>query len=268
MRSLGRAVMDGMESLKPLPAPFKVFEAREALLYRGAVTVLAGGPGSMKTITALNFVRTMKVPTLYNSNDSTVYTIISRAFAMLTHQDMHMAKGIIERNPALASKVLSRWGNVRFDFNSKPTIEDIAMQGEAFRTVYGEYPHLTVIDVLMNVDHEGVSEQNYWRLMPELKAIATEWNTAMLAVHHTSESVKGDPCQPMSAIMGKANQLPELILTTHQGNYAVVKNRNGPSDPSGTKTFKLGVHASQSRMEDLENESLDNLFGNEDSDGS
>jgi len=242
--------MDGMESLKPLPAPFKVFEDREALFYRGAVSLLAGGPGSMKTISMMNFVRKIKVPTLYISNDSTAYTIITRAYAMLTQQDMRIAKGQIERDPGAAARVLGRWGNVRFDFNSKPSIEDIAMSGEAFRTVYGEYPWLTVVDVLMNVDHEGVAEQNYWRLMPELKAIAADWNTAMVGIHHTTESVKGEPCQPMSAILGKANQLPELIITTHQGHYAVVKNRNGKSDVSGKTTFKLEAFPSQSRMED------------------
>lgn len=259
--------MDGMESLKPLPAPFKVFEENEALFYRGAVTLLAGGPGSMKTISTMNFVRTMKVPTLYFSNDSTAYTIITRAYAMLTKQDIRIARGQIERDPGSASRVLSLWGNVRFEFNSKPSIEDLAMSGEAFHTLYGEYPHFTVVDVLMNVDHEGVPEQNYWRLMPELKAIASDWNTAMFAVHHTTESVKGEPCQPMSAILGKANQLPELIITTHQGNYAVVKNRNGKSDVSGRTTFRLDTFPSQSRMEDAAHQEPSmqkvNLFGDE-----
>lgn len=258
--------MDGMDSLKPLPAPFKIFEEKEARLYRGAVSLLAGGPGSMKTITTLNMVRKIGVPTLYFSNDSTVYTIISRVFAMLTEQDMPIAKDIIESRPDLAAKVLGRWGNVRFDFNSKPSIEDIAMGGEAFRTVYGEYPHLTVVDVLMNLDHEGVAEQNYWRVMPELKAIASDWNTALLGVHHTSESVKGNPCQPMSAIMGKANQLPELIITTNAGYYSTVKNRNGPSDPTGFKTFKVDVFPSQSRMEDSASQmdaDVARMFGDE-----
>lgn len=235
----------------PLPAPYEAFEKAQALLYRGAVTLLAGGPGSMKTITALNFVEKIKVPTLYVSNDSTKFTIITRVLAMLMQIDIAEAKVMIEKDPATASKVLSEWRDVRFEFHSKPTIQDIAMNGEAFRELFGEYPPLTVVDILMNMDHEGVAEQNYWRLMPELKAIASEWNTALLAVHHTSESAKGNPCPPMSAIMGKANQLPELIITTAGGKYSVVKNRNGPSDPAGLKYFELEVFAEQSRMEDM-----------------
>jgi KaiC/GvpD/RAD55 family RecA-like ATPase len=243
--------MEGMDNSMPLPAPYQVFETNQALLYRGAVSLLAGGPGSMKTITALNFVEKISVPTLYISNDSTKFTIITRVLAMLNQMDIADAKVMVEKDPQAASIILSHWKDVRFEFHSKPSIETIGMNGEAFRELYGEYPPLTVVDILMNLDHEGVSEQNYWRVMPELKAIAAEWNTALLAVHHTSESAKGNPCPPMSAIMGKANQLPELIITTAAGKYSVVKNRNGPSDPAGVKYFELEVFAEQSRMEDM-----------------
>jgi hypothetical protein len=253
--------MEGMESSMPLPAPYEEFENHQALLYRGAVTLLAGGPGSGKTITSLNIVNRLRVPTLYVSNDSTKYTIINRVFSMLTEQDMLVGKEIIESKPELARKFLAQWAQVRFDFSSKPDVHEILRHGDAFRELFGEYPHLTVVDILMNIDHEGVAEQNYWRLMPELKELAGMWNTALLAVHHTSESAKGDPCPPMSAIMGKANQLPELIMTQAiQGSrvhYAVVKNRNGPSDPAGKTTFTLPIFPAQFRIEDSVDEDTD-----------
>lgn len=241
--------MEGMESSMPLPAPFKPFHESGALFYRGALSVLAGPPGSGKTISALNFVNQIAVPTLYISNDSTHYTIINRVFSMLTGQDMSVGSKIIEANPELASRRLAKWSHVRWDFSSAPDVEEIVHHGEAFRELYGEYPHLTVVDILMNVEHEGVAEQNYWRLMPALKEVASEQKTAMLAVHHTSEAAKCDPCPPKSAIMGKANQLPELIITQVMQNdkmlYAVVKNRNGRSDESGRTFFSLPVNASQ-----------------------
>jgi hypothetical protein len=264
--------MEGMENSMPLPAPYKVFEKQQALFYRGAVSLLAGGPGSMKTITALNFVYRINVPTLYVSNDSTTFTIITRVIAMIEEIDITEAKVMVEERPHQASMILKKFAKVRFEFSSKPSIEDIAMNGEAFRELYGEYPPFTVVDILMNMDHDGVAEQNYWRVMPELKAIAADWNTALLAVHHTSESAKGNPCPPMSAIMGKANQLPELIITTAAGAYSTVKNRNGPSDPSGLKTYRLQAIPEQSRMEDAQDE-VDNYFskvytpGDEDDEG-
>lgn len=238
----------------PLPAPFKKFEKSQALFYRGALSVLAGPPGSGKTISALNIVNQLRVPTLYVSNDSTRYTIAKRAYSMLTGMDPGMAAGVIEGRPELASETFHKWNTVRFDFSSAPSVDEIMVHGEAFRELYGEYPHLTVVDILMNVDHEGVSEQNYWRLMPALKEIASEQNTALLGVHHTSESARGEPCPPKSSIMGKANQLPELIMTQVLQNdkmfYAVVKNRNGPSDESGRTFFTLPVDAGRCQIED------------------
>lgn len=248
--------MEGMSAGMPLPPPFDLFGENEAQLYRGEVSVFAGPPGSMKTITALNFVNRICVPTLYISNDSTKYTIVSRTFSMLTGESSRVAEDIIKSRPELVAGVLRKWSNVRFDFKTSPDIERIGIFGEAFRELYGEYPRLTVVDIMMNLDHEGVNDQNYWRVFPELKNIAEDWNTAMMVIHHTSENVKGEPCPPRSAIMGKANQLPALIVTQLGSEdhikYAVVKNRNGKDDLSGKTYFSLPVWPGQCRIENAE----------------
>lgn len=261
MRSLHRAVRQGMEEVKPLPAPYKAFERAQALLYPGAVSLLAGGPGSMKTITALNIVNQLRVPTMYISNDSTQFTIIDRVFSLLTGSESVSNKSILNNEPERAAKALKAWEKVQFDFDSKPSIEDMVINCEAFHEVHGAYPKLMVLDILMNVDHEGVAEQNYWRLMPELKEMASDMKMALLGVHHTSENAKYDVCPPMSAIMGKANQLPELIITQAPIKasddkiviaYAVVKNRNGPSDVTGNTHFVLPVFPSRFKIEEAE----------------
>jgi hypothetical protein len=252
-----------MEEVKPLPAPYRAFERAQALLYPGAVTLLAGGPGSMKTITSLNFVNQLRVPTMYISNDSTQFTIIDRVFSLLTGSESVSNKSILNNEPERAAKALKAWEKVQFDFDSKPSIEDMVVNCEAFYEIHGNYPKLMVLDILMNVDHEGVAEQNYWRLMPELKEMASDMKMALLGVHHTSESAKGEPCPPMSSIMGKANQLPELIITQApirkaEGKmsiaYAVVKNRNGPSSPDGKMYFELPVFPSRFKIEEAEDD--------------
>lgn len=245
-----------MESSIPLPPPFKKWDKAGAQLYRGAVSVLAGPPGCGKTITSLNIINQLRVPTLYFSNDSTRYTIVKRAYTMLTGVDPKFASHVLENNPNEAYAPLSKLWMVRWDFSSSPNMEEIAMYGEAFREVYGQYPALTVVDIAINVDHEGVAEMNFWRLFPALKEVASDQNTALLLVHHTSENAKYDHCPPKSAVLGKANQLPELIVTQVMRDgkilYAVVKNRNGASDETGDTHFSLPVDAAVCRIDDEE----------------
>jgi hypothetical protein len=122
-----------------------------------------------------------------------------------------------------------------------------------------------VIDIMMDIDYEGAAEQNYWSLMAELKDLAREQETAVTVVHHTSESAKGGSPPPRSAIMGKANQLPTLILTlwgdAHAGtlDVATVKNRFGPQDPMGGKYFTMSAQPGICLIEERE-PSLPPLF--------
>lgn len=260
MRSLSRVVREGMESFTPLPAPYEAWARAQALLCRGAVTVLAGPPGSGKTISALNIVNQLRLPTLYISNDSTRYTVAKRTYSMLTGIDQQIAGQIIMDEPDVAAETFEKFNMVRFEFDSAPSIATIVDRGMAFEEVYGEPPHLTVVDIMINVDdgREGDS-MNFWGLMPQLKLIASNQNTALLAVHHTSEGFKSEPCPPRAAIMGKANQLPELIITQNMiANgpdgatmfYAVVKNRNGPSDDSGQTYWGQPVNPAICQVED------------------
>lgn len=254
VRSLKRIVRDDMGSLTPLAPPFQKWGMNEALLYRGAVSVVAGPPGCGKTITATNIVHNLSVPTLYISNDSTRFTMAKRTYAMTAGIKQKLAAEIIETNPDQAASVLEDWDNVRFTFESNPSIENIANAAEAFREIFGEYPHLIVVDILMNIDHEGVSEQNYWRLFPALKDVAANTQSAVLGIHHTSQGAKYKVCPPSSSIMGKANHLQELIVTQIMRDdkifYAVVKNRNGESDETGDVYFTLRVDASMNLIFD------------------
>lgn len=259
MRSLHRAVRQGMEEVKPLPAPFKAWERAGALLYPGAVSLVAGGPGSMKTITALNVVNNLRVPTMYVSNDSTQFTIIDRVFSLLTDSESIVNRPLLNNAPEKAAAALKAWEKIQFDFDSKPSVEDMVINCEAFFEIHGAYPKLMVLDILMNVDHDGVAEQNYWKLMPELKEMASDMKMSLMGIHHTSENAKGEPCPPQSAIMGKANQLPELIITQTPMRYpdgkkiayAVVKNRNGDSDVSGKTYFELPVEPAKFKILDV-----------------
>lgn len=220
----------------------------------------------MKTVLMLNIVNQMgpNVPTLYHSSDSDDFTMATRVHSMRTGVPTDDSELIIMKTPSLAGEALKSFGHVKWSFHAAPTLDHMWREAEAFREVHGEYPHHTIIDILMDVDYEGAGEQNYWALMAELKVMARDQQTALTIVHHTSESAKGGTPPPRSAIMGKANQLPTCIITlwgdAHNGSLdvAVVKNRFGPQDAMAKKFFRMKANPSLCLIEEEEIEALFN----------
>jgi hypothetical protein len=227
-------------------------ERRKALLRKSSMYMIAGQPGAMKTMFALNIVRRLKVPTMYFSNDSDDMTMTTRALAMTSGASMSETEQWIKSHTDYAQAQLKDWNHVKWSFHSGPSLDHIEREMDAFAEIHGRYPEHTVIDILMNVDYEGAGEQNYWGLMAELHDLSRKWETALGIVHHSSESVKGEPCPPRHAIMGKANQLPTLIMTLapRMGflDIAVVKNRFGESDLTGKDFFSLPIEPWCSRV--------------------
>lgn len=259
-KTLHRSVARGVSAGEPLPPPFPVFESKKISWRRGSIHMIAGPPGSMKTVLMMNIVRAMgpKVPTLYHSSDSDDFTMATRAVAMQTGMQTDEAEFMVLTNPKLAQAALKDMSYVKWNFHAAPTLDLMWAEADAYREIHGEYPHHTIVDILMDVDFEGASEQNYWALMSEFKVLAREQNTALTIVHHTSESAKGGSPPPRSAIMGKANQLPTTILTlwgdSMKGtlDIAVVKNRFGPQDAMGKKFFTMKADPSVCFIEEMD----------------
>lgn len=257
--TLARAVKQGLSSGEPLPPAWPIFAQKKITLRRSGLHMIAGPPGSMKTLFTMNMVNNIHVPTLYHSSDSDDFTMAARTFSMLTGTPGAEAEEIILERPDDAVSALREMSHVKWNFHAAPTLDHMDRNAEAFREIHGEYPHLTVVDILMDVDYEGATEQNYWGLMADLKVMARDQQTALLVVHHTSESAKAGSPPPRSAIMGKANQLPTLILTLwgdgHAGtlDVATVKNRFGPGDAMAKKFFRMTALPELSQIEEAEN---------------
>lgn len=256
MRTLARAVRRGLQTGEPLPSPWPVFEEKKAIWRKGGFHLVTGPPGSMKTIACLNLVHQFgqDVGTLYFSSDSDDNTMASRVLAMVLGKTTDEMEAWLKSHPGAASKALLAYGHVRWCFHPSPTIEDIYLELDAYAEIEGIYPDHTIVDIAMDVDFPGTSDQNYWGLFAEFKILARECVTALTVAHHTSEAVKGEPCQPRSAILGKASQYPTLIFTiapSQNGdklNFSVVKNRFGPSDATGRKFFTLAVDPARCRI--------------------
>lgn len=225
---------------------------------KGGFHLVTGPPGSMKTIACLNLVDRFGegVSTLYFSSDSDDNTMASRVLAMLTGKTTDEMESWLKTHPSAASKVLLGYSHVKWCFHPSPSVDDIWGELDAFAEIEGVYPDHTVVDIAMDVDFPGTADQNYWGLFAEFKILARDTSTALTVAHHTSEGVKGEPCQPRSAILGKASQYPTLIVTlapTGEGkylNWSVVKNRHGPSDATGRKYFTMDADPARCRLDE------------------
>lgn len=259
-KTLHRTVKRGVSAGEPLPTPWPIFDKYGISIRRGSISMIAAPPGGMKSTLGLNIVNEMgsAVPVLYHSSDSDDFTMASRTLAMLTGKNTDDTELMVMGQSDLAYDILKDFEHVRWSFRSSPTIEHMKLEAEAYREIKGTYPHLTVLDIMMDVDYPGVPEQNYWALMAELKDIARDQETAMLVIHHTSESAKAGSPPPRAAIMGKANQLPALIITLwgdarkEELQAAVVKNRFGPQDATARDIFYMKAQPSVMKISEME----------------
>ncbi len=144
--------------------------------------------------------------------------------------------------------------HVRWTFEPSPSLEDLDAEICAFDEMWGQPPELLVIDSLYNVTTDSDNEWSSLREVGKaLHHVARASEAAVLLLHHVSEA-DGKPTEPAArkAILGKVNQLPEMILTValdaFRGEFkiAAVKNRSGPADPTG-KTY-VTLFADPSRM--------------------
>lgn len=267
MLTLKRSASRGIESGRLLPYPFPVFGELEIDFRTSSITLIAGPPGSMKSILATNIINNMRYedghrPTcLYFSNDTNERTTAARVLAMLTDTPTRECQELLATDKKLAAEALAEWSHVALSYRKNPDLEYINQQADAYCEIWGEYPDQVVIDILMNVDYDGAGEMNFWDLMKEFNILAEEWDTHLVIVHHTSESAKAGSPPPRSALMGKNAHLPAVILTlwgdSDEGtlDIAKVKNRNGVQDPEAKKPFRLMANAACNKIYE-DNESV------------
>lgn len=245
----------------PLPDPFRSLAQSKyhVRFRRGEVVMVAGPPGAGKSMLALAAAINMRVPTLYISADSNESTMAARAAACVTGHPIETVAKTIEIG-LWREEYAVRLADVpvRFEYDdTDPTIDDIAHALTAFVEVWGETPHLLVLDNLMNMSTDDANEWQGMRgAVKQLHYIARKSKACVLVLHHTSEQDSGhiESAPPRSAIQGKVSQLPALILTVaNRGGelfVGVVKNRHGPADVGAKDPVRMIMDFATCRVYD------------------
>lgn len=255
MLTIAQAATRNKNNAQLLPDLFPALANSGIRFRRGQVTMIAGQPNSGKSLLALFYAVKSGVPTLYISADTDAYTTAIRSAAVITGNQVNTVEEAFVTGTGYEfyEDELNTLKHLRFDFDPSPTLDDIDLSIQAYGEAFGEYPHLLIIDNLLNI---AALHDNEWTGMRDIaKAmhhVARETDAAVFMLHHTTEA-EGRPELPPSrkSIQGKISQLPEMILTvamdhdTSEYRVACVKNRFAKNSAAGTDYVVLFADASR-----------------------
>lgn len=244
MPSLRQAARHRGSAGEALPDVFPALAALEVQLWRGSMAMLASAPGGGKSVVAVTTALRAKVPALYLVCDDNETRTLTRVVQAAQQIDKTSAREALETGGLLAREVLDTIDWVRFDFPNSPDMEEIRDRVWAFGEIYGEFPHLIVVDNLMDVV-EDQSSASYSEAEQALAGLARAANAAVLVLAHvTGVYESGHEVIPMAGLMFKPSKKASLVLSMAMGHddselyVSVLKNRDGPRDPAG-----IGVRA-------------------------
>lgn len=258
MQTLMKAMGATPDAGKPLPSPFKQWDEFGIKHRRGQVSLVAAASGGFKSAYATHYsVHAFpRIPTLYISADTDNVTLGTRIAASVVNELTTIVEDKLRRNdPEMEEVVSDATSHIWFYWENNPSTFDIVDEVEAYALVTGAWPHLIVVDNLINVDHEGeAGHQQKDDVMGWFQKLAVRTNAHIMVLQHvTKEYEDGLKPIPKSGLLDSVAKRPRLVLTLYRINDAlvgvrVVKNSNGKARADATYGPDLGVMPSHSYM--------------------
>lgn len=221
---------------------------------RGELMMIAGRPGSQKSGFAMWLVEKWGLPTLYLSGDMNAFTASARIASMKTGMTTSEVEKAMTADTGGVGygrgDVLEavREASCQFRFGSI-TYRGIDDSLNAWVEVQNTYPDVLVVDNLMDTEDAEADYQAQMEVMQTLSRIKTELGIYVIVLHHATETTWDEqrPWKPPARkdIKNKLGEKPECTLTvalnpnSSEFNVAVVKQRMGKCDPSGSRYATL-----------------------------
>jgi len=225
---------------RALPSPFPVLGNAGIKFRHGAESMIAGRPGSFKSIFAMNLVYHwyQESTILYFAADSDEYTEAMRMATILTGDNADKVESAFKANKdARYVKSLKAMSNVRFVYRQMD-MDGIANQVASFAEVYGDYPDVVILDNLIDFVDRPDDWGGMLLLTKEMKGLSLETKSHVCILHHARIDKDSDNGMPPNdwEIQGKVTQIPSTVLTVgarNLGTYSRIsmsceKNRIGP----------------------------------------
>jgi AAA domain len=261
MRTLTHVLAGEEAGGKALPDLHPMLTKKGIKLRRNSVTMLCAQPNGGKSAFALHYAIKSGLRVLYISADTDQLTTMLRTSAIVLDQEVSEIEKLVEAGDraviadAVGGDLEER---LRFCFDPSPSLDDIALEVEAYLELFGDYPHLMIVD---NASNLVSGNENEWSALREvcvaMHHMCRATGACILLLHHVSEgSSKSNLPAARSAIMGKVSALPEQILSVaidpdnDEFRVAAVKNRHGKHDSSGKDWVPIPIDLSRMRFYD------------------
>lgn len=245
MPTLVRAMMASPDEGKALPTPFEQWDEYGIRYRRGQVSLCASASGGGKSALAVHlalharYEDGSKIPTQYFSCDTDKVTLGTRIGASILNDPVNMVEGKLRTE--LTQDYTPTWDKIEeetphiwFTWDNAPSGDDIWEEVQAYGYINGAWPHLIIIDNLINVEAGGeAGHQQKDEVMKFLQKLAIKVNAhIMVLLHVTKEFVDGAKPIPKSGLLDAVDKRPRMILTLYRISESmvgvrVVKNSSG-----------------------------------------
>lgn len=235
---------------EPISSPFRLLGDIKAFHRRGQVSLVAAASGGGKSAYATHVaVHGGRVPTLYFSADTDKVTLGTRILAGILNVSTTEAEQRIRDDYDVEAQIELKVAteHIWFCWDAQPSLQDIQDEVEAYGYATGAYPHLIVVDNLINIDSQGeAGHVQKDGVMHWLQQLANITNAHIMVLHHvTGEYEDGDKPIPKSGLLDKVAKRPRLVLTFWKPAdnllaISVVKNSSGKASGDGSYGVEVG----------------------------
>jgi hypothetical protein len=235
------------------------------------VVLAAAGVG--KSALALAWATMIGKPSLYVSLDT---ALVDHAIRILARETGLTVGEITDGHDDDLEGWVEKWYEVLDDLPTRARFSDAAYTvrsvGELVRAeteYWGEPPALTIVDNLGDLLEEGESAAEYRRILLELKRIAVDNDTLVVALHHLrkrpaksrsqDDDDEGDEgTQPVHVgdALYESDKHAKFVLGLWRPQpdrmaVGVLKNRMGPASRNGSLYVTLEANLERMRIEEL-----------------
>jgi len=223
--------------------PFRSLGRQQVHFRRGNTSMIAGVPGSFKSIWALNAIAEWSrhnVTAMYFSADGDEFTVVRRLAGILTGDNADIVESrMVRHDVEQYENILKDLKGIEFEYEQFD-FEEIVTHVKSYESVYGAFPDVIVLDNLIDFVSSPMAYDEMMILIKQLDGLSKEIKSHVMVLHHArliSEKWNARNPRPMGQppadheIAGRLTQLPTVVLTMAAAglhlNVACVKNRNG-----------------------------------------